>query len=47
MTFGEQTSRSIAPVIRGLDSAQPLINRGVRLWVAYAFWRSGVASPHD
>lgn len=47
MAFAERISCWISPVIRALDGAQPLIDLGVRLWAAYAFWLSGVASLRD
>lgn len=31
-----------APVIRGLDFLSPLIDLGIRLWVANVFWKSGL-----
>lgn len=30
------------PVIRGLDFLSPLIDLGIRLWVANVFWKSGL-----
>lgn len=47
MTLVERASQWVAPVIRGLETGRPLIDLGVRLWVANAFWKSGVASLHD
>ena len=47
MPVAQSTARWVAPVIRGLDSAQPLIDLGVRLWVANVFWKSGVESLND
>jgi putative oxidoreductase len=44
MTLVQRTARWIVPVIKGLDSLQPLIDLGVRLWVADVFWKSGVES---
>jgi len=44
MTSIRLTTRIVTPVIRGLDYAQPLIDLGVRLWVANVFWKSGLAS---
>ncbi len=32
----------IKPAIRGLDFMSPLIDLGVRLWVASVFWNSGL-----
>ncbi|HSW53418.1 MAG TPA: DoxX family protein [Sulfuricaulis sp.] len=31
-----------APVIRGLEFLSPLIDLGIRLWVANVFWKSGL-----
>jgi putative oxidoreductase len=47
MTLAERIARLAAPIIRGLESAAPFIDLGVRLWVANVFWRSGLASIHD
>ena len=47
MPVAQSTARWVAPVIRSLDSAQPLIDLGVRLWVANVFWKSGVESLND
>lgn len=47
MTLAETTTRWSTPVIKALNGAQPLIDLGIRLWVAYAFWRSGLASLQD
>ncbi len=35
-------ARLIKPVIRGLDFMSPLIDLGLRLWVASVFWNSGL-----
>ena len=47
MTLAQSTARLAAPVIRGLDFSQPLIDLGVRLWVANVFWKSGLESWRD
>ena len=47
MTRVQRTAQWVAPIIRGLDSAQALIDLGVRLWVANVFWKSGVESLKD
>lgn len=31
-----------APAVRGLDFLSPLIDLGIRLWVANVFWKSGL-----
>lgn len=36
------TVRIAQPVIRGLESLTPLLQLGVRLWVANVFWKSGL-----
>ena len=46
MTVTQRTTRVVAPAIRGLDFTQPLIDLGVRLWVAEVFWKSGLSSLH-
>ncbi len=47
MIFLERTTRLAAPVIKGLDFLSPLVDLGIRLWVANVFWKSGLASLHD
>ncbi|MBI3545597.1 MAG: DoxX family protein [Gammaproteobacteria bacterium] len=47
MTFVERTMRLSAPVIRVLESASPLLDFGIRVWVANIFFRSGFASLQD
>ncbi len=47
MTLTQRTATLVTPVIKLLDFTQPLIDLGVRLWVANVFWKSGVASLHD
>jgi putative oxidoreductase len=46
MTVTQRTAQVVAPAIRSLDFAQPLIDLGVRLWVANVFWQSGLTSLH-
>lgn len=38
----DRTARYLRPLIRGLDQLQPLLDLGIRLWVANVFWRSGL-----
>ncbi len=47
MTFVRRTAQLTTLVIKGLDVSQPLIDLGVRLWVANVFWKSGVESLRD
>ena len=47
MAIAQRTARLVTPIIKGLDYAQPLIDLGVRLWVANVFWKSGVESLRD
>lgn len=47
MTVIERGTRLAAPIIKGLDFLSPLIDLGVRLWVANVFWKSGVESLRD
>ena len=47
MTLVQRTAPLVAPVIKGLEAARPLIDLGVRLWVANVFWKSGVESLKD
>ncbi|MHB8536113.1 MAG: DoxX family protein [Sulfuricaulis sp.] len=47
MTIFRRTAWIVTPAIRGLDYAQPLIDLGVRLWVANVFWKSGMAALRD
>lgn len=42
MNVLERAARYLRPAIRGLDFLQPLIELGIRLWVANVFWRSGL-----
>jgi putative oxidoreductase len=36
------TTKYSRPVIRGLDFLSPLLDLGIRLWVADVFWKSGL-----
>lgn len=36
------TAQATKPVIRGLEFVAPLIDLGIRLWVANVFWKSGL-----
>ena len=47
MTIIERGARLVAPIIKGLEFLAPLIDLGVRLWVARVFWNSGVESLRD
>jgi len=47
MTIIERGARLVAPIIKGLEFLSPLIDLGVRLWVARVFWNSGVESLRD
>ena len=47
MTLAQKTAQRVTPVIKSLDSMQPLIDFGIRLWVANVFWTSGVESVKD
>jgi putative oxidoreductase len=47
MPLAQTTARLVTPIIKGLDSASPLIDFTVRFWVANVFWKSGIASLHD
>lgn len=47
MTLVGRTAQLATSTIRGLDFSQPLIDLGVRLWVANVFWKSGVQSLRD
>lgn len=47
MTLVRRTTHLATSIIRGLDFSQPLIDLGVRLWVANVFWKSGVESLRD
>ncbi len=42
MTIIHITTRAIAPAIRMLDFISPLLDLGIRLWVANVFWKSGL-----
>jgi putative oxidoreductase len=43
----ERITRPAMPIVKGLDFLNPLVDLGVRLWVANVFWKSGLASLHD
>ena len=47
MPLHKSTARFFIPLIKGLDAVSPLIDLGVRLWVANVFFKSGLASLHD
>jgi putative oxidoreductase len=42
MNLIASTVRIARPVIRGLESLTPLLQLGIRLWVANVFWKSGL-----
>lgn len=42
MTVLARITTLTGPVIRGLDFLSPLIDLGIRLWVANVFWKSGL-----
>ncbi len=42
MKIVECTARYARPVIRGIDFISPLLDLGIRLWVANVFWKSGL-----
>ncbi len=42
MTLIERTANLARPVIKGLNLAAPLLDLGIRLWVANVFWKSGL-----
>ena len=42
MAIIQCTSCLIKPIIRGLNFLSPLIDLGIRLWVANVFWKSGL-----
>lgn len=42
MNVIEYTARFARPVLRGLAFLTPLIDLGIRLWVANVFWKSGL-----
>lgn len=42
MTVTARIATLARPVIRGLDFLSPLIDLGIRLWVANVFWKSGL-----
>ena len=42
MTATACLARAAQPVIRGLDALRPVLDLGIRLWVANVFWKSGL-----
>jgi len=42
MTLVERANNVINPITKGLDLLAPLVDLGVRLWVANVFWKSGL-----
>jgi len=38
----ERATALVRPAIKGLDFLSPLIDLGIRLWVAAVFWKSGL-----
>lgn len=42
MTRIERCTHLARPVIRGLETLAPLLDLGIRLWVANVFWKSGL-----
>ncbi|OGI61509.1 MAG: hypothetical protein A2W18_13720 [Candidatus Muproteobacteria bacterium RBG_16_60_9] len=42
MNIIQCTTNCARPVIRGLDFLSPLLDLGIRLWVANVFWKSGL-----
>ena len=42
MNLIKSTAQFARPLIRGLDFLAPLIDLGIRLWVANVFWKSGL-----
>ena len=42
MTLVERTAQLARPAIKGLDFLSPLIDLGIRLWVANVFFKSGL-----
>lgn len=42
MNIATRISNLANPVIRGLEFLSPLIDLGIRLWVANVFWKSGL-----
>ncbi len=42
MTAIERIRGAVQPVVTGLDALAPLLDLGIRLWVANVFWKSGL-----
>lgn len=42
MTPVKCAAACISPIVKGLDFLSPLVDLGVRLWVANVFWKSGL-----
>ncbi len=42
MTLIEKATNLSRPVIKGLNFVTPLLDLGIRLWVANVFWKSGL-----
>lgn len=42
MNIATRISNLSTPVIKGLEFLSPLIDLGIRLWVANVFWKSGL-----
>jgi putative oxidoreductase len=42
MTLIDRCAHFARPVVRGLETLTPLLDLGIRLWVANVFWKSGL-----
>ena len=42
MTLIEKATNLAGPVIKGLNFVTPVLDLGIRLWVANVFWKSGL-----
>jgi putative oxidoreductase len=42
MTLVERADHFINPIVKGLELLTPLVDLGIRLWVANVFWKSGL-----
>jgi putative oxidoreductase len=42
MTPVKCAAACVGPIVKGLDFLSPLVDLGVRLWVANVFWKSGL-----
>lgn len=42
MTPVKCAAACLGPIVKGLDFLSPLVDLGVRLWVANVFWKSGL-----